>query len=465
MARTHHLRAIAGKRFAVAVILLVAGVGLSAHAEADSEKLTEFIISQIVPNDTVRSVFPSREGLVLSYRIAHSHRVFPYLGRRTTVYDSAMAVIALTMAGQYDQAEKIVRGLVTSMPALPRQGADSPRRGDLWFFMNLHNEYPSERDYSGALVRTGPNCWAGYAAAYYIRAMSKDNPRLRRRANVKRYLSFAQQVAAAILSRQITEPDDPRRGLVTGGWGRYRYEVHNGRVVEIFVPGEVEWCSTKYNIDAYYFLQNLAVLTNEKKYRLAAADIHDAVLKNFNHEKGQFNRGVYPQGVDQTMSLDTATFGAVFLSTLGRDDLAAQSLQAVDRYHCVSGDVPGYKPTLDATVHESMDLQKFYYPNNPHHSWNETALVWSEGSMGAAWAYSRLGQGDKGRRIIEALLNSKMNQAGGLLYADRPIEYQFIASPSAASSAWAVIAIQDLEKTVAAKLFLSDPFAKPRVNR
>jgi len=59
----------------------------------------------------------------------------------------------------------------------------------------------------------------------------------------------------------------------------------------------------------------------------------------------------------------------------------------------------------------------------------------------------------------------KLNQEGGIVYADKEIDYQFISAPSTASTAWMVIAIKQLQGVPNAQLFFSNPATSPKLDR
>jgi hypothetical protein len=452
----------------IAIALILAWPGTSYAGEplrpdllrSSLPSITTYLSSQMVPNRVVPQPHPDRQGLVLSYTIDSADTAFRYMGRRSAVYDNALAVIAMVMTGHYRGAEAIVQALDRSAPR-PRAGKDDFRDGDLWFFLNTHNAYPSPDDNHGAVIRTGANCWVGYAVTYMLRTAITKNPDTMSDPRVQRYLAFAERVAHAVLSRQINDPGDPRHGLVTGGWGTFKHELKGNKTVEKFVPGEVQWCSTEHNINAYFFLRDLGALTGQRRYTAAADRIRKSLLHNFNHETGQLNRGVGANGPDTMLALDTASWGVLFLIAAGERGLATRSLEATDRYRNQSSGLWGYRPTADATVYEVKVLQDFYYPNNPRQDWDDTPLVWSEGSLGVALASLRLGETARAKKIITAMLGRHMNRSGGLRYADRPIEQLFSDAPSVAGSAWAVFVLKQLQGERFADMLWDTPADQP----
>ena len=105
----------------------------------------QWLLHQIVPNETVPLPAPHRRKLILSYRVPPDHPVFPFLSGRSYIYDNALAVIAFTMTQHYQQAESILLAL----------NRLTTKEGALWFGYNTHNSWPSPKDHEGAIQRTG----------------------------------------------------------------------------------------------------------------------------------------------------------------------------------------------------------------------------------------------------------------------------------------------------------------------
>jgi hypothetical protein len=69
-------------------------------------------------------------------------------------------------------------------------------------------------------------------------------------------------------------------------------------------------------------------------------------------------------------------------------------------------------------------------------------IAWPEGSLGMAAAMIKAGRLDEAERIIRAAGECSID--GALRYASQEISGQFSAYPSAASTAWLVIAVENL---------------------
>ncbi len=422
-----------------------AAVGSVRRIESMSQ-LESFLLGQMVPNPTVPSPASVRRGLILSYNQSPGAPGYRYTFSRSSIYDDAVAVVALTMLDRSREASLIINGMMRS--ARPN--------GDLWFELNTHNTWPDEKDSDGAIIRTGASSWAGYAVCYHILAALSKNPNaLNDDAILADYLHFARRIAAGVMWRQIRNPADPRNGLVTGGAGSYTLDTVNGELQETYRLGEVAWCSTEHNIDAFFFLRDLAYITGDDTFSIAADMIRQGLLGNLNPSSGQFNRGLSATGPDTVMALDCASWGAMFLEAIGKRGPASSALASAVRYENRSAGISGYRPYFDLPVYEDTAAQSRFFSRTPDLTWRDYSMVWSEGSLGVALASARLGKERAAEEILNNMLDPKMNIGGGIRYADKELQYQFSSSPSAIGTAWAILTGKKLEGGFLPDLFWS----------
>lgn len=408
-----------------------------AYGEARDRAL-EWLRSQMVPNDTVPEPEPDRMHLALSYRIPESESAYRYLSGRSMTYDNALAAIAFTMAGDYQNAAFILNAL----SRLTR--AD----GTLWFGYNTQNSWPSEEDSSGALDRTGSTAWAGYAAVFYILHRSSEDPDfLGKDREAQAYLRMAESIAGNIISRIVRAPRDPRFGLSTGGENAYSLQYESGGVVEVFREGPIDWASAEHNIDAWFFLTDLGLLTGKDEYLQAAATVKDALVGLWSASDGQYYQGAKVDRIDGVMALDCASWGSLFSLSAGKKDLARASLKAIEKKYRSSDllggvQVRGYKPYESRPLIEDAgnDVLEYYYKDTPTSSWKEMNGVWGEGSLGVAFAYLKQGQTKKAGVIIDDILKLQTDD-GGVRYFTREIPHEFVSYPSVASTAWLAIVL------------------------
>ena len=410
------------------------------------EKAVAWLKSQIVPNSIVKEPAQDRRNLLISYKVPKDSEVYRYVFSKASLYDNALAVIAFSMVGEYSLAERIIEASSRVL---------SPDN-DLWFTFNTHNSWPNKHDHSGAIVRSGASAWLGYAITFYLKARLADNPNLLQQDNeAMNHLKLAQSIADKILLRRITDPADPRYGFFTGGEGRYSYrrnkETHN--IEEYFIPGSIQWASVEHNIDIYFLLHDLAVLTGKKKYASPANILKQSMVKkSWNEKTGQLNRGQRLDGADPAQALDCASWGAVFLQAIGEESKALAALNSTAKYFVRSNQHQGYKPYADLLLYEDTELNTLFYPEAPEKNWNDLPLIWPEGSLGVAMAYLKMNKNKQAVEIIKAMIELQDGE-GGLPYATEHLLYQFSRNSSVAGTAWLVMVISALEDENMLKLF------------
>lgn len=345
-----------------------------------------------------------------------------FLGRhgRAFLYDQAVGAIAWLMANETEKAQRLLDYL-SSYQNLnePVPGAADGSFGFSFNTVGCPAYAPDNRDsfYDLDYLRNGAISWAGCAFVLYQNLTSDA-----------RYLGAARRTADYLLTQQVTDSDDPRFGLLRGGHGSYDTTTWD------FIAGQVEWVSTEHNVDAYFFLRDLGVLTGDERYILAAQQIGNGLLnKLWNEEKGRLDGGQL-NGVD---ALDAASWGAVFLLAIGEEDKARRSLTFAEHTFWNQADgVRGYKPYA-GTV-EGIN-------------WNNVHIVWSEGSLGVAMAYMKLGDANSLNRAQTILAEMSRLQepdpTGGLLYAVHTCDdlTEFPRAPSVGGTGWFVMALRAFE--------------------
>ncbi|MEK7790490.1 MAG: exosortase-associated EpsI family protein, partial [Deltaproteobacteria bacterium] len=262
------------------------------------EKVIAWILEQRVPNAIVRLPQIDRRYLLLSYELNRDHpktendKSYRYIFSRSAIYDNAIGLIALSQAGYFREAEAIIDAFERVI-----QGD-----GRFWFSYNTHDDWPSKWNHDEAIIRNGASAWAGYAITYHLRRRLLEDPEiLNRDENLKHYVKMAKTIADAILEDQVLDSKDLRYGLVTGGEGAHAMvkDEKTNRVIEKFHAGKVEWASVEHNLDIFFLLKNLWILTGEKKYKEAAALMKEALeARAWNKGEGQYNRGVRKGDID-----------------------------------------------------------------------------------------------------------------------------------------------------------------------
>ena len=421
------------------------GAAVSPAIEQMEAGAVQWLARQMVPNPTVPAPESSRRRLLLSYRVSPEDPAYRYIYGRSAIYDDALGAVAFTMVRRYREAEYLL-GAITRLVR-----AD----GGLWFAYNTQNDWPSESDHEGAIVRTGAASWAGYALTYYLQARALDSPGFISKDPLGiQFRKSAESIARYVLARQVPAGPDPRAELVTGGIGSSVLAIPEGTAgpTEVSSAAAVGWVSAEHNVDAWYFLRDLGRLTADARYSDAAERIRARVLTLWSERNGQFIQGIHEDRTpDMALPLDAASWGAIFLLSQGRDAQAARCLEVMEgRFAVQVGELRGYRPYGSEPVYTDARVNAFYYPTGGG-LWSDLPLVWCEGSFGAAAAYIRAGRPAEARAIMESLAGLAVD--GGFRYASIPVPYQFSDYPSVASTAWLVIATEMLRGTPAGGLF------------
>ena len=417
--------------------LLAALSADSPFREADMSRAYDdalkWLKSQTVPNSLVDNPAPDRRKLILSYRIPENDPSYEYLAKRSFTYDNAVSAIAFTMAGRYREAESVLN----TLSRLVRED------GSLWFSYNTHNSWPDENDHEGAMIRSGALAWAGYALSHYVSVRNTaDSTFYKNDIAGKRYIDSAERIADYLISLQVSDRKDPRFGLVTGGRGTYNieYSKEKNMIEEIYNFDEVGWVSVEHNIDIYFLFKSIYLATGNRYYLNKAETVRKAVLKSFwDREYGQFFRGIKEDGKkDKALPLDGASWGALFLQSTGVKGKMRQSLESMDKNFRTSNEkYKGYAPYFNEYVYDNSSLNSHLFDGNEKTRWKDINVIWSEGSLGAAAAWIRAGNRDRGFEILENM--KEMAVEGGLIYSSENLPYLFSDYPSAAGTAWFII--------------------------
>ncbi len=269
---------------------------------------------------------------MVSYVVPPGHEL-SFLRGRSWTYDDAVAAVAFTLQSQPAQARVVLSALA---------GLMSPE-GTLGF------SYQVDSDYFDPRVRTGTLAWVGYAMAFY-----------QRRTGDSSFQGHAERIAQYL--KTLQHPT----GSLRGG-------------------PDVAWVSTEHNVDAYFFYREMHRLTASAGYLATANQIKSSLLANHwvsTSSGGRFLRGLN----DPTPSLDANSWGAIFLSAIGRTSQAKQALRYVDSTFKNSQRISGSSTRLTG-----------YSPDSARRT------VWLEGTAGVAVAYLRAGQTRQADAVLQNL--------------------------------------------------------------
>ncbi|PYT23020.1 MAG: hypothetical protein DMG57_33175 [Acidobacteria bacterium] len=366
---------------------------------------------------------------------------------RSATYDDALAALSFTISGRMDAANLTLQALAR----LVRPD------GSLWFSYSTANSWPDESEHDSALVRAGSIGWAGYAFTFYLAhappCAAQDAGCARERTS---FLATAVRLGNYLLSLESTRPEHLCYGLLRQGYGSIRlsYRPDARDVIEEYLDSPALGFSTENNISSWFFLRALLQLTGEPRWKDAADRIRRGLLRvEWDERISQFDEGFSPGGQrDSVKALDCASWGALFLIAAGEADKAQTALRSMETYASRDGDAAGYRPYFDEPIYPSFEIGKFYFPGEPRKQWRDLPLVWSEGTLGVALAYLRMGQPDRARKIVQALQPLQV-ASNGLRYASREMPHQMSDSPSVAASSWLVFVAEAMKGNARAEQF------------
>ncbi len=391
---------------------------------------------QVTPNRVVPGPDPTRRRLLVSYDLAADK--FPRTYHRSATYDNALAALAFLITGESDRAAFILHALAR----LVRPD------GSLWASYNTANNWPDESDHDGALIRAGSIGWAGYAFTFYLAhgPLCASNRGCERERAF--FLDTAARLANYLLTLQVNDADDPRDGLLRLGYGTVvlEYRDDTNDVAELYRNEPASGISTENNVSAWFFLRRLGELTGESRWSRAAERIAGGLVRAaWNDAIGQFNEGFGSEGApERSKALDCASWGALFLLAAGQTEKARRAVGVIEgNYAAGDREAQGYRPYSDQPIYADPRVGRFFFPNNPRKEWRDLPLVWSEGSLGVALAYLRMGQPDRARRIVAGLRALQVKNSG-LRYASMEVPHQMARAPSVAASAWLVLVAEAL---------------------
>ena len=340
------------------------------------------------------------------------------LNSRCWIYDAGLALLVFTHSGDYEICREMQQRLSTE------QNQD----GSFNFSYDL---------YIGQLfqgyVRTGAIGWLVWGMCYY--ALTTGD---------REFEPMIRRAADWLCGRQITEPGDPRYGLLTGGYGAYAEDYSYSDV-------EIEWCSVEHQCSALQALEGCSLLFGGGRYKEAAELVRDQLyLRCYDAENGRFYQGINGGRPDEAWALDCTTWAGMLIFSVVHSNCAKTCLEtarsvylteekeivqsnAADYYNMTySADrtFSGFKPYSDRTAD---------YAGAPD-------LVWTEGTLGYAALALLLGRWDEAKTYVDeciALQNCD-NSTGGVIYTTETygmLPWEFHVWESMVSSAWLYLII------------------------
>lgn len=372
--------------------------------------------SFLIPDDDPQS---SKEGNTANGAYGYM------LNSRCWAYDVGLALLVFSTSGDWDIVEEM----------LHRLKEDQNDDGSWNFSYDI---------YIGKLfhdyVRTGAIGWVVWGACYAILQMGGFGD--------KKYgwKKMLENAGEWILSRQVTDHNDPRYGLLRGGYGIYDNDYN-------YTAEEIEWCSTEHQCSTLQALEGLSLVLGKKKYKKAAELIRDQLfLKCYDRENKRFFQGINGGKPDQAWALDCTTWaGSLIFSVVNTDTAKACSKTAKDVYlttkkHIVQSDAKDY---YNQTYSSSGTFDGFkpYSDITPDYA-GAPDIVWTEGTLGYAALALQIGNTEDAKKYVDECvrLQDCRGSTGGVIYVTATygqMPWEFHVWESVVSSSWLYLIINN----------------------
>ena len=318
---------------------------------------------------------------------------------RSYTYDQALALITAIGLGEDAAAQQLTRGLLAlQTPSGAQAGA----------FV----EVSAARNPAAArpIYRTGITSFAAYALLLRLQTLPAADP------------TAPAVAAAATAAVDYLVGHQRADGLIPGGSGTVQPD---GSID----PAALDWVSTEHSLDAWHTLTLASTVlpgSGGSAAAQAAADLQSAIVSLL-WNVDRFRQGLAPSGApDDTDALDASSWGAIFLTAIGRSDLADLALDHAALFADTDAGLSGYRP---------------YYPqpNLPA----APSVVWLEGTAGVAVAAQRLGRTGAYDGTVADLAAAQL-ASGAIPYASSThAGAGLTSSPSIAATAWFILAARD----------------------
>ena len=340
------------------------------------------------------------------------------MNSRSFIYDVGLALLVFTCEGEFELCKELI----------DRMKFEQKEDGSFNF---------SYDNYIGQLyedyVRTGSIGWLVWGICYYVL-----------KSNDTSYHELLEKVGQWILSKQVTDPDDIRYGLLLGGRGAYgdNYE---------YIDTEIQWCSTEHNCSTLQAVKGLYRVLKDEKYNQCATLMGNALINTlYDSENGRFYQGVNLDGVDEAWAIDCLTWAGKTAHAIGRTDIAEQCAnQTLNHFSVengsilVSSDKETYNLTYSLNDGESVSGFMPYYLGYD----NPPTLIWSEGTLGAVALFKVLGRNELANKYIDEMikLQNCNGSTGGLIYTTETrasLPYEFHVWESVVGCCWLYLLLQ-----------------------
>lgn len=342
------------------------------------------------------SLAPTRALAVISYPQEEGS-----LGRRSFVYDDALALLWFAWTGD----ERKARGLAETLIFL--QNPDGS-----WGF-SFGVDHPD--DYHASYVRNGTVAWAAHALAYF--GERYGHPRAIR----------ASKRSAQYLRQMRLGGDALHRGLISAGRGA------PASPPDAEVDEKLPYAVTEHQLDAYMVLEHYEPMAAQ---RLAERMLEVLWLA----EEGRFAVAAAGDHLNTRRALDAAgAWGTLWLLSIGERERARRSYEyTLDQFRSEGAALYGFKPYVDEV--------DGYVPGEADDH------IFVEGSMSLGLAAWRLGDQRTADRVLHTGIQLGCRGEPGVPYSNVEV-VNYSTKPAAASTLWFLFLDREMATGMTAPVF------------
>ena len=347
------------------------------------------------------------------------------LNSRCWAYDVGLALLVFATSGDFD----------ICLEMLHRMKEDQNTDGSWNFSYDI---------YIGKLfhdyVRTGAIGWIVWGACYAILQMGTFGD------EEWGFREMLEKAGRWIISRQVTDPDDPRYGLLQGGYGAYDNDYN-------YTAVEIEWCSVEHQCSTLQALEGLSLVMKSGEYKACAELIRDQLyLKCYDGENHRFYQGINGGEPDKAWALDCTTWAGMLISSVVHSETAKACLATAKEVYLTENQplVQSMETDYYNQRYTSNETYSGFMPYSDRTADYEGApeIVWTEGTLGYAALALMLGKQEEAKAYVDECIKMQncSGSTGGVIYVNATygmMPWEFHVWESIVSSAWLYLIIHN----------------------
>ena len=343
------------------------------------------------------------------------------LNNRTWAYDVGLALLVFTTSGDYDICKEM----------LNRMKYEQNSDGSFNFSYDIYIGQLFE-----GYVRTGAMGWLIWGMCYYTLETGDRS-----------YVEMIEKGGDWMIGRQITDNEDPRYGLMTGGIGSYNMSDYS------YIDVDIEWCSVEHQCSGLQALEGCSLVSKKSKYKKAAELVRDQLyLKCYDSENGRFYQGISGGGPDGAWALDCTTWAGSLIFSVVNKECPQACIKTAKEVYLTEGKSIVQSTTKEYynTVYSSSDTFSGFKPYSDKTADYKGApdIVWSEGTLGYALLAYILGEYEECKAYVDEIIKMQNcdGSTGGVIYVTATygeLPWEFHVWESVVSSSWLYLLINN----------------------